>query len=222
MISLSHISKKYQVGDEAQQVLFDVDLHIQDAECLAIVGPSGSGKSTLMNIMGLLDTATTGRYQLDDHDVSSLSENQAADIRNQKIGFVFQQFHLLPRMKVIDNVMLPLTYRAMSPSTMQQQALSLLEQVGIADKAQVYPTQLSGGQQQRVAIARALVTQPQLILADEPTGALDSQTSSQIIDLFFSLQQQQGATLVVITHDVQVAEICPRQIHIKDGRLYES
>lgn len=222
MIELQHITKSYRIAEETQQVLFDVDVCIEDAERLAIVGPSGSGKSTLMNIMGLLDSPSAGKYLLDGHDVSSLTANEAADIRNQKIGFVFQQFHLLPRLRVIDNVMLPLTYRDLEPKEMRARALDLLEAVGIAEKATLYPNQLSGGQQQRVAIARALVTQPQLILADEPTGALDSQTSSQIIELFFELQQQYRATLVVITHDTQVADLCPRQIKIKDGRLYEA
>lgn len=221
MIELQEISKSYQIADSIQPVLKNINLKIDSSECLSIVGPSGSGKSTLMNILGLLDSPTNGRYLLNSKDVSNLTDNEAADIRNQQIGFVFQQFYLLPRLRVIDNVMLPLTYTKMSKGEMYDCAQTLLYAVGIPEKENLFPTQLSGGQQQRVAIARALVNKPKLILADEPTGALDSNTSSQIMDLFFKLQQQYQATLVMITHDSHVADLCARQIKIKDGQLYE-
>lgn len=221
MICLERITRTYQLGETSHTVLKDVSLDIDSGACVAIVGPSGSGKSTLMNILGLLDSPTSGEYRLNDAIVSKLSEDEAAKIRNRSIGFVFQQFHLLPRINVLENVGLPLFYQYLPTEEREARAMAGLEAVGLAEKARYYPNQLSGGQQQRVAIARALINEPQLILADEPTGALDSTTSDQIMRLFFDLHAKHRSTLIVITHDKEVAARCPRNIHIQDGRIDE-
>ncbi len=219
MIQLKGICKTYPRPDEGPlEVLKDVDLNISEGEYVAIVGPSGSGKSTLMNILGLLDHADSGDYQLDGESVSGLSSSKLAKLRNQKIGFVFQQFHLLPRTNAIENVEIPLIYsNADSP---EKRAIAALEQVGLGDRLKHYPEELSGGQQQRVAIARALVTDPEIILADEPTGNLDKASGEDLMDLFQKLNDG-GRTIIVITHDESLAQRAKRVVRIDDGRLSE-
>lgn len=219
LISLINLVKKYQIGSIETTVLKGVSLSINEGDMLAIVGASGSGKSTLMNIIGLLDKVDDGQYLLRDRNVAALSDDELAILRNQSIGFVFQQFNLLPRFNAFQNVALPLTYRnALSPAKIKQQALNALERVGMRGFADHRPTQLSGGQQQRIAIARALVGDPQVILADEPTGSLDSATSKEIMDLFQALHHE-GRTLILVTHDKQVASQCKRRITLADGQI---
>lgn len=219
LVKLTNVSKTYQMGDELKfQALKEINLNINKGEFVAIIGPSGSGKSTLMNILGLLDRPTSGTYELDGKNISRLSENEEAKTRNQKIGFVFQIFNLLPRTKAIDNVALPLIYSGLSKEERLEKAQAALEQVGLKDKLNSKPSQLSGGQQQRVAIARSLVTNPEIILADEPTGNLDSQTSLEIIDLFKKLNQA-GRTIILITHEQNIARQAKRIIKLKDGRV---
>ncbi len=218
MIEMINIRKEYQMGDNIVRALDGVDLTIGDREFVAIIGPSGSGKSTLMNIIGCLDLADDGIYRLDGQEITDYSENELADIRNRKIGFVFQQFNLLPRMTAQENVELPLIYSGMRPSKRHRISEEVLERVGLADRMDHRPTELSGGQQQRVAIARALVTNPSLILADEPTGNLDSKTGQEILRMLHELHQG-GNSIVLITHDPTVAAQTPRSIHIHDGRV---
>jgi putative ABC transport system ATP-binding protein len=218
LITLSQLTKRYRIGSLESTVLKSVSLTVDDGEMLAIVGASGSGKSTLMNIIGLLDKADEGRYCLRDCSVTGLNDDERARLRNQYIGFIFQQFNLLPRFTALQNVALPLTYRDLLPAQIKQQALLALEQVGMATYSEHCPTQLSGGQQQRVAIARALVGEPHVILADEPTGALDSVTGREIMVLFASLHAA-GRTLILVTHDEQVAERCARRITLADGEI---
>jgi len=219
VVKLTNINKIYSQGQELSfQALDNVNLTINKGEFIAIIGPSGSGKSTLMNLLGLLDQPTTGTYELDGTDVSSLSENEAAQTRNKKIGFVFQSFNLLPRTKAIDNVALPLIYSNISKEKRLAMAEKELKQVGLETKLNSKPNQLSGGQQQRVAIARSLVTNPEIILADEPTGNLDSKTSSEIMDLFKNLHRQ-GKTIILITHEENIAKQAKRVIKIKDGKI---
>ena len=220
MIDMKDLCKVYLVGDERVRALDHATLHIYPKEFVSIIGPSGSGKSTLMNIIGCLDIADAGSYFLDDLPIEAYSENELAAIRNQKIGFVFQQFNLIPKLTAWENVELPLIYQKVSRSERQKRVKAALERVGLTNRATHLPTELSGGQQQRVAIARAIVTNPKLILADEPTGALDSKTGQEIIDIFHELHAQ-GNTIVLITHDQDVAKQAQRSIHILDGRIRE-
>ena len=217
MIELKDISKVYLVGDERVKALDHASLHIYPHEFVSIIGPSGSGKSTLMNIIGCLDVADAGTYLLDGLPIESYTENQLAKIRNQKIGFVFQSFNLIPKLSAEENVELPLIYQKVPKNERHRRVKEALERVNLSHRAKHLPTELSGGQQQRVAIARALVTNPSLILADEPTGNLDSKTSREIMDIFHELHQQ-GNTIVLITHDNDVAKQAPRSVHILDGR----
>ena len=220
MIDIKDLCKVYLVGDERVRALDHATLHIYPKEFVSIIGPSGSGKSTLMNIIGCLDIADAGSYRLDNLPIEAYSENDLAMIRNQKIGFVFQQFNLIPKLTAWENVELPLIYQRISRSERQKRVKAALERVGLTNRAQHLPTELSGGQQQRVAIARAIVTNTKLILADETTGALDSKTSQEIIDIFHELHAQ-GNTIVLITHDRDVAKQAGRSIHILDGRITE-
>ena len=220
MIDIKDLCKVYLVGDERVRALDHATLHIYPREFVSIIGPSGSGKSTLMNIIGCLDIADAGSYFLDNLPIEAYSENELAAIRNQKIGFVFQQFNLIPKLTAWENVELPLIYQKVRRSERQTRVKAALERVGLSNRATHLPTELSGGQQQRVAIARAIVTNPKLILADEPTGALDSKTSQEIIDIFHELHAQ-GNTIVLITHDRDVAKQASRSVHILDGRITE-
>ncbi|MBB6677651.1 ABC transporter ATP-binding protein [Cohnella lubricantis] len=220
MIRLENIYKKYTLAGETFNALDNVSLTVNKGDFMAIIGPSGSGKSTLMNVLGCLDQPSSGKYFLDGEEVEELSENKLAVIRNTKIGFIFQSFHLLPKLKAIDNVELPLIYRGMSSSERRQQAKEALEKVGLGDKLHHVPNQLSGGQQQRVAIARALAGIPPLLLADEPTGALDSKTSRDVMGLLQDLNEE-GNTIVLITHDPNVAAQAKRVVRIQDGKLTE-
>lgn len=217
-IRLERVSKIYRLPEGLFQALHKIDLVIQKGEYCAIMGPSGSGKSTTMNIIGCLDRPTRGRYWLDGVEVSTLKDAQLARIRNRKIGFVFQQFHLLPALTALENVMLPLDYRGLPDREQRHQSTLALQQVGLGDKIHNRPAQLSGGQQQRVAIARAIVNRPTLLLADEPTGALDSKTSEDVMTIFADLHRQ-GLTIVMVTHDPEVAAHAERIIHFSDGRL---
>ena len=220
MIDIKDLCKVYLVGDERVRALDHATLHIYPQEFVSIVGPSGSGKSTLMNIIGCLDIADAGSYRLDDLPIETYTENQLAAIRNQKIGFVFQSFNLIPKLTAEENVELPLIYQKVPRSERHKRVKAALERVGLANRAKHLPTELSGGQQQRIAIARAIVTNPKLILADEPTGALDSKTSQEIIDIFHELHAQ-GNTIVLITHDNDVAKQASRSVHILDGQIRE-
>ncbi len=220
MIQLKEVCKYYQVGDDRVRALDHASLHIKPQEFVSIIGPSGSGKSTMMNIIGCLDVADAGQYLLDGLPIESYSENELAKIRNQKIGFVFQQFNLIPKLTAEDNVELPLIYQKVPRAQRSERVKKALERVDLWQRAKHLPTELSGGQQQRVAIARAIVTDPKLILADEPTGALDSKTSQEIIDIFHDLHSQ-GNTIVLITHDNDVAKQAQRSIHILDGQIRE-
>ena len=220
MIDIKDLCKVYLVGDERVRALDHASLHIRPHEFVSIIGPSGSGKSTLMNIIGCLDVADAGSYHLDGLPIEAYSENELAMIRNQKIGFVFQQFNLIPKLSAEENVELPLIYQKVPKAERTQRVQAALERVGLSNRARHLPTELSGGQQQRVAIARAIVTNPRLILADEPTGALDSRTSQEIIDIFHELHRQ-GNTIVLITHDNDIARQAERSIHILDGRITE-
>ncbi|WP_294741361.1 ABC transporter ATP-binding protein [uncultured Exiguobacterium sp.] len=220
VVDLQGIQKTYGEGTNRHIVLDRVSLTIEAGEYVTILGPSGSGKSTLMNIIGCLDVASSGVYRLQEQLVHDLSEDQLATIRNEEIGFIFQQFQLLPRMSVLQNVELPLIYAGVSGKERRARSLELLERVGLTDKADALPSQLSGGQQQRVAIARALVTRPTILLADEPTGALDQKTGKQIMELFESLSEE-GKTIIMITHDVNIAKQARRIIQIEDGQVTE-
>ncbi len=220
MIDIKDLCKVYMVGDEKVRALDHATLHIYPKEFVSIIGPSGSGKSTLMNIIGCLDVADAGSYHLDGLPIESYSENQLAKIRNEKIGFVFQSFNLIPKLTAEENVELPLIYQGLPRPERAERVWEALERVGLTKRAKHLPTELSGGQQQRVAIARAIATRPKLILADEPTGALDSKTSQEIIDIFHELHAQ-GNTIVLITHDPNVAKQAARSIHILDGRISE-
>ncbi|MER2236415.1 MAG: ABC transporter ATP-binding protein [Candidatus Limivicinus sp.] len=220
MIELRDVSKIYQIGDERVHALDHANLHVHPKEFVSIIGPSGSGKSTLMNIIGCLDVADAGEYLLDGMPIEAYSENDLAEIRNRKIGFVFQSFNLIPKLTAEENVELPLIYQRVKKSERQTRVRQALEKVGLEKRARHLPTELSGGQQQRVAIARAMVTNPSLILADEPTGNLDSKTSGEIMRMFQELHEQ-GNTIVLITHDNDVARQAKRIVHILDGRLTE-
>ena len=220
LIHLENIYKKYTLAGETFNALDGVSLTVDKGDFMAIIGPSGSGKSTLMNVLGCLDQPSSGKYFLDGEEVEELSENKLAVIRNTKIGFIFQSFHLLPKLRAIENVELPLIYRGMSAGERRARAKEALEKVGLADKLDHVPNQLSGGQQQRVAIARALAGVPPLLLADEPTGALDSKTSRDVMGLLKDLNAE-GNTIVLITHDPNVAAQAKRVVRIQDGRLTE-
>ncbi|HKS51226.1 MAG TPA: ABC transporter ATP-binding protein [Pseudonocardiaceae bacterium] len=216
MIQLEGITKAYRMGKVEVGVLFGIDLTIDDGELVAIMGPSGSGKTTLMNILGCLDTPTSGRYFLDGIDVTRLSDNRLAKIRSRKIGFVFQSFNLVPRTNALRNVELPLVYAGMR--SRHKSARLALEQVGLADRQKFMPNELSGGQQQRVAIARALINDPALLLADEPTGNLDSASTREILKLLGGLNDA-GRTVVIITHEEEVARFAKRVVRLRDGRI---
>jgi putative ABC transport system ATP-binding protein len=218
VISLTDIRRVFTMGDQQFEALKGVSFDVAAGEFVAIMGASGSGKSTSMNILGCLDVATSGRYLLDGLDVGSMTANQLADIRNRKLGFVFQGFNLLPRTPAVENVELPLVYAGLHSKERHQLALAAMEQVGLAGKENNHPSQLSGGQQQRVAIARALVNTPAVILADEPTGNLDSSTSEEIMELFTALNRN-GITIIMVTHEHDVAAYAGRQITFKDGRI---
>ena len=220
MIQLKNICKYYQVGDDRVRALDHANLHIYPQEFVSIIGPSGSGKSTMMNIIGCLDIADAGEYLLDGLPIESYSENQLAKIRNEKIGFVFQQYNLIPKLTAEENVELPLIYQKVPKKERMERVKEALDKVNMYPRAKHLPTELSGGQQQRVSIARAIVTRPKLILADEPTGALDSKTSKEIIDIFHDLHNQ-GNTIVLITHDNNIAREAQRSIHILDGQISE-
>lgn len=221
VIDANHIVKIYQNGSEELKVLDDVSLQVSEGEFMAILGPSGSGKSTLMNIIGCLDLPTSGEYSLDGLDVLKASGNELAEIRNKKIGFIFQKFNLLPRLTAMQNVMLPLLYRGVKEADAMKLAKEKLTILGLGARLHHRPNELSGGQQQRVAIARAIIGNPQLLLADEPTGNLDSKSSADAIEIFKELNQQ-GNTIVIITHDVEVAEQVEKIVYIRDGRIYEN
>ncbi len=220
MIDIKDLCKIYLVGDERVKALDHATLHIYPHEFVSVIGPSGSGKSTLMNIIGCLDIADAGTYRLDGLPIELYTEKQLAQVRNKKVGFVFQSFNLIPKLTAEENVELPLIYQKIPRAQRQKRVKEALERVGLTQRARHLPTELSGGQQQRVAIARALVTNPSLILADEPTGNLDSVTSQEIKDIFHELHAQ-GNTIVLITHDNDVARQASRVIHILDGRISE-
>ncbi len=216
---MNDVSKIYRTGAVFLTALEDINVSIELGEFLSIMGPSGSGKSTLMNIFGCLDVPTGGKYYLDGDDVSILDRNEQADLRNRKIGFVFQGFNLLPRFNAVQNVELPLIYRGGIGSSRRETAMNALRLVGLDERSNHLPSQLSGGQQQRVAIARALVNDPGIILADEPTGNLDSKTSTEIIAVFRRLNLDHNITFILVTHDPEVAQFTDRIIHIRDGRI---
>jgi putative ABC transport system ATP-binding protein len=219
LIELHDVTKVYQMGDVEVRALNGVTLSIERGELIAIMGPSGSGKSTLMNILGCLDQATSGEYLLEGTRISTLNDNQLAEIRNRRIGFVFQTYNLLARTSALDNVEVPLIYAGASARTRRQRASEALEAVGLGDRLHHKPNELSGGQQQRVAIARALINEPSIILADEPTGNLDTKTGQEIITLFQRLNVERGITVIYVTHDAEVARFTQRIVHLRDGRL---
>ncbi len=220
MIDLKEVSRVYQIGSEKVYALDKASVHIDPGEFVSIIGPSGSGKSTLMNIIGCLDTADSGTYSLDGTPIEDYTENELARIRNRKIGFVFQSFNLINKLTAAENVELPLIYQGIGKTERRERVAAALARVDLEKRARHLPTELSGGQQQRVAIARAIVTHPSLILADEPTGNLDSKTSGEIMEIFHELHKQ-GNTIVLITHDDGVAHQASRIVHIRDGRLSE-
>jgi len=221
MIRLEGLEKHYYLSKEPLQVLHNIDLQIYKGEFIAIMGPSGSGKSTLMNIIGCLDKPTRGHYWLHEQLISEYNDIQLARIRNQHIGFVFQQFQLLPRLNALQNVTLPMIYGGISKKKREQQAIETLDKLGLATHVKHLPTELSGGQKQRVAIARAIVNNPQIILADEPTGALDTQTGRQIMELFTMLHREKETTIVLVTHDHEVATYADRIVFIRDGTIID-
>jgi putative ABC transport system ATP-binding protein len=219
VIRLENVYKTYDLGEIQVHALRGVSLEIHEGEFVAVMGPSGSGKSTIMNILGCLDRPTKGRYFLDGVDVSGMSKSELAHIRNRKLGFVFQQFNLLARTSALENVELPTVYAGISPAERTKRAMESLTRVGLADRAGHHPSQLSGGQQQRVAIARGLVNRPSILLADEPTGNLDSRTSVEIMDILQMLNNEQGLTIVLVTHEPDIAQYSKRTLDFRDGRL---
>ncbi len=220
MIILEGINRIFQVGDQQVHALDNIDLAIQPGEYLSLMGPSGSGKSTLLNILGLLDKPTTGRYVLDDREVTSLSDDEQATVRGERIGFVFQFFHLVPRMSAFENVELPLVLAGRPPAQRREQVGKILEQLGLTDRAHHRPDQLSGGQCQRIAIARATIMQPTLLLADEPTGNLDSKSGTDVVQVLEQLNAG-GITLIVVTHDAEVGKRARRRLRMVDGRIVQ-
>ncbi|MBB1330686.1 ABC transporter ATP-binding protein [Pseudoalteromonas sp. SR43-7] len=218
VIKLEHINKQYKMGSEVFKALDDVNVHIMQNEYVAIIGPSGSGKSTLMNLLGCLDTPSSGEYYLKDKLVKSMTETKLAHQRNESVGFIFQSFNLIPRATALENVMQPLVYRFIPSKQRKQQALEALKRVGLGDKVNHLSSQLSGGQRQRVAIARALVTKPHILLGDEPTGNLDSKTTREIMDLFDELHNE-GHTIILVTHEQEIADHCQRVIRLVDGKV---
>ena len=221
LLNLTHIYKDYQQEKLVGPELTDVSLSVEEGEYVAIMGPSGSGKTTLMNIIGCLDLPTSGSYELSGQDVLACKDRELADVRLNSIGFVFQSFHLLPRESALENVALPLIYAGVKKADREKRAAAALERVGLADRVDFKPTQLSGGQKQRVAIARAMVNNPKILLADEPTGALDSKSGKQIMELFDRLNEE-GVTIVMITHDAKIASYAKRVIRIIDGEIEEA
>ena len=219
IVQLENVFKAYSQGRESVPVLHDISMTVEQGEYIAIMGPSGSGKTTLMNLLGCLDVPTSGKYYLEGQDIGSLSDDALADIRNNSIGFVFQTFHLLPKMTALDNVALPLLYRGVPLKDRRARAEAALKLMGLGDRMDFYPNQLSGGQQQRVAIARAIVGGPKLLLADEPTGALDTAAGNQIMEIFRRLSVR-GITIIMITHEQSIARCADKIYHILDGRLY--
>lgn len=218
MIKLKEIRKIYANGDLEIKALDGINLNIEKGELTAIIGSSGSGKSTLLNILGILDDATSGEYLLDNISINELEEDEYAEIRNKKIGFVFQSFNLLPKLSALENVELPLIYAKVEKKERIRRAKEALARVGLADRIKHKPTELSGGQKQRVAVARALVTNPAIILADEPTGNLDSHSEEEIMKMFTQLNEE-GATIIIVTHEPEIANKCKRIIHFKDGKI---
>lgn len=219
LIWCSQLTKTYPLNGVAVHALNGVDLTVEDGEMVAIMGASGSGKSTMMNILGCMDRATTGKYLLEGVDAGELTNEELAQLRNQKIGFVFQKYNLLPRMSVWQNVMLPMIYGGKNGSQAKKKVLDALEMVGIGSLAYNQPNQMSGGQQQRAAIARSLINDPQLILADEPTGALDTVSSADVMKVLQSLHREKGVTLVIVTHEPEIAAYCEREVVMRDGRI---
>ncbi len=219
MLQLEGISRNYKTGPAMLEVLKGIDLEVDEGELVSIMGTSGSGKSTLMNVIGLLDRPTSGNYRIDGKDVLASESNDLAHLRNRNIGFVFQSFHLLPRLTALKNVELPLLYRGASAEARRTAAIEWLQRVGMEDRMDHKPNELSGGQRQRVAIARALVGRPRLILADEPTGALDEKTGTEIMDLFINLNLSEKVTVIIITHDAKVGSVCRRRLVLKNGLL---
>jgi len=220
ILRMNNIVKTYQMGDEEQIILKGIDLKMNEGEFISILGPSGSGKSTMMNIIGCLDTPTSGEYILSNRKIAELDEAELAHIRSKEIGFIFQSFQLLPRLTAIQNVELSLIYSGVKSVERREKAKKMLKRVGLEDKINHFPNQLSGGQQQRVAIARALATDPTILLADEPTGALDQKTGHQVMELFRELNEE-GRTIIMITHDITIAKNASRIINILDGNLSE-
>ena len=219
IVQLENVCKDYLQGREPVHVLHDVTMTVEQGEYIAIMGPSGSGKTTLMNLLGCLDVPTSGTYLLEDQNIGTLSDDALADIRNESIGFVFQNFNLLPKMTALDNVALPLLYRGVPLKDRRTRAEAALKLMGLDDRMNFFPNQLSGGQQQRVAIARAIVGNPKLLLADEPTGALDTASGVQIMDIFRRLSRR-GITIIMITHELSIAQCADKIYHILDGRLH--
>jgi len=219
VIRLDNVYKTYDLGEIQVHALRGISMEVRSGEFIAVMGPSGSGKSTVMNILGCLDRPTKGHYYLDGVDVSQMTKTELARIRNRKLGFVFQQFNLLSRTSALENVELPTVYAGISPEEREQRARESLERVGLSDRAEHHPAQLSGGQQQRVAIARALVNRPAILLADEPTGNLDSRTSVEIMDILQTLNEKNGLTIVLVTHEHDIARYAKRTLEFRDGKL---
>ncbi len=220
MITLTNIYKTYEMGENSVNALSGVSLHVAEHEFVAVIGPSGSGKSTLMNILGCLDIPTSGSYTLDGREISNMNDNELADIRNTKIGFIFQGFNLLKKLNAVENVELPLVYQGVSQKERYRRSVEALEAVGLGERIRHTPNELSGGQQQRVAIARALVSNPPILLADEPTGNLDSKSGTEIMKIIHGLHNK-GNTIILITHDNHIAEQAGRVVHIIDGQVSE-
>lgn len=220
MIILENVSKSYQVGDQTSTVLSNINLEIKEKEFIGIIGPSGSGKSTLMHIIGLLDQPSRGKVLIDNKDTSTLSDDQISKLRNEYIGFVFQQFNLIEKLTVLENVLLPTKYAKKNfNGEVEKRALELLAKFGIEKRKDYYPNRISGGEQQRTAIARALIMNPKLVLADEPTGNLDSKTGSEILKLIANLNEEFGVTVVIVTHEMEVARKTKRKIYLRDGKI---